>query len=161
MSDAILDDASKPPFRAGEDHFDLHEWPFYWLTRAYGQYLSSLEDALRGVELDIPRWRVLMLLEGDLAKSTSYLADEAISKLSTMTRIIGRMQADGLVETRPRASDGRVTEVLLTKNGRRARVLAWQQANDIYEKAFRDISVADIGQLNATLAKIHGNLKRV
>ena len=142
----------------GREPFNLEEWPFYWITQTYGVYLSRLEDALRKVELDIPTWRVLMLLEGDRARSTTYLATEAITKLSTMTRIIQRMQADGLVLTRPRATDGRVTEALLTGHGRRARVLAWQTAQEVYKLAFKDISPEQVAAINDGLSVVHRNL---
>lgn len=115
---------------------------------------------MREIELDIPRWRVLMLLEGTRARSVSYLSTEAIVKLSTMTRIVQRMEADGLVETRPRASDARVTEALLTGHGRRARVLALQRADLIFEKAFKAFSDADVRNFNQMLSLVHENLAR-
>ena len=142
----------------GHDGFDLREWPFYWLTQAYGNYIANLEATLKEIELDVPRWRVLMLLEGGDARSMSYLATEAITKLSTMTKIIQRMQDDKLVETRQRATDQRVTEIVLTGNGRRARVLARQQAEQIYARAFRDLSAEDLQHLNQLLTKLHTNL---
>ena len=142
----------------GHDGFDLRKWPFYWLTQAYGSYLANLESTLKQIELDVPRWRVLMLLDGEEAQSMSYLATEAITKLSTMTKIIQRMQDDKLVQTRQRASDQRVTEVVLTGNGRRARVLARQQAEQIYERAFEGLSVEDLRHLNKLLTTLHTNL---
>ena len=142
----------------GHDDFDLRKWPLYWLTQAYGSYIVNLESILKEIELDVPRWRVLMLLDGAKAQSMSYLATEAITKLSTMTKIVQRMQGDKLVETRPRASDQRVTEVVLTGNGRRARVLARQQVGQIYDRAFRDLSADDLQQLNRLLSTLHVNL---
>jgi len=142
----------------GHDGFDLRKWPFYWLTQAYGGYIANLETTLKEIELDVPRWRVLMLLDGEQAQSTSFLATEAITKLSTMTKIIQRMQDDKLIETRQRKSDQRVTEVVLTGNGRRARVLARQQAEQIYERAFKDLSVKDMQHLNQLLTTLHTNL---
>jgi len=144
---------------SGYEHFDLHGWPFYWLTQTHGQYLLMLERVLKEVELDVPRWRVLILLEGERARSISYLAREAISKLSTMTRIVQRMQDDELVITRPRASDQRVTEVALTSHGRRARVLALQQADKVYQKTFEGITEREVEELNRTLARIHANMR--
>ena len=140
-------------------HFDVQKSPFYWLTKAYGRYIAEMELSLKEVELDIPRWRVLMLLEEERARSISYLAQEAIAKLSTMTRIVQRMQQDGLLITRPRASDQRVTEALLTVNGRRARLLALQKADDIYTRALGTLPSADVDALNASLSKIHTNLE--
>lgn len=145
--------------KPGDEHFDLQNWPFYWITQAYGRYISSMEQTLKSVELDIPRWRVLILLEGDQARSISYLATEAITKLSTMTRIVQRMQDDGLVTTRQRATDQRVTEVLLSGNGRRARLLALRQAEATYVRSFRDIPAADLKKANRILAKICDNIE--
>ena len=138
MSDDVTSETNKTEFEDGP--FDVHEWPFYWLTKVYGRYISEMELSLKPVELDIPRWRVLMLLKDDRARSVSYLSEEAITKLSTMTRIVQRMKQDGLLVTRPRETDQRVTEVLLTENGRRARMLARQKADDIYAKALASLS---------------------
>lgn len=142
-----------------DEHFELHEWPFYWLIKAYGQYINNLEKTLKTVGLDVPRWRVLMLLEGERARSVSYLATEAITKLSTMTRIVQRMQEDGLVVSQPRESDQRVTEVLLTKNGRKARQLAVKQAEGIYSRSFDGFSMEQITSLNKTLQALIQNLE--
>ena len=142
----------------GNEHFDLQNWPFYWITQAYGQYITDLEITLKRVELDIPSWRVLILLDGSQARSISYLASAAISKLSTMTRIVQRMQDDDLVITRQRASDQRVTEVLLTSNGKHARILALKQAESIYARSFREIPIEDLKKTNTVLAKIFKNL---
>ena len=142
----------------GDDQFDLQNWPFYWLVRANGHYALHLEKALKSIELDIPRWRVLMLLEGDQARSISYLAHEAITKLSTMTRIVQRMQTDDLVVTQPRSSDQRVTEVFLSPHGRRARILALQQADNMYAKAFSGFTIEEISMLNKLLKQVYRNL---
>ncbi len=150
--DAYATDGTENP------KFDVQTWPFYWLIRTHDRYLEFLEAGLKTVELDVPHWRVLMLLSGDRARSVSYLAKESCIKLSTMTRIVKRMQTEGLVETRQRASDARVTEVLLTRNGRRARPLAWHQADRIYGIAFDGVEAEEIAQLNGTLQKIARNL---
>lgn len=140
--------------------FNLQEWPFYWLIKAHSQYQASMETALREIGLDIPRWRVLLLLEKDTARSISYLAKEAFTKLSTMTRIIQRMQDDALVISRQRASDQRVSEVLLTALGKEARVKAIQQADAIIEKSFVNLGHEDIVRLNNILATLHQNLSQ-
>jgi DNA-binding MarR family transcriptional regulator len=140
------------------DDFHLQEWPFYWLTRASGRYLETLEAALKGDGLDVPRWRVLMSLHGRDCASVSEIAEQAIVKLPTMTKIVQRMQADGLVVCRPRETDGRVTEVLLTESGRRAQALAWSKAASIYEEAFRNISDREVQTLNRLMGKIFHNL---
>ncbi len=142
------------------DSFELENWPFYWLIRVNASYLQKNEKALKKVGLDVPRWRVLMLLDGRSARSVSYLAKEAVSKLPTMTKIVKRMQADGLVECRPRATDARVTEVQLTKLGASERKKAWAATKEIYRDTFSDLSDERIIELIASLKQIMENLTK-
>lgn len=138
--------------------FRKADWPFYWLTRASARYLLHIEVALKAIGLDVPRWRVLMSIHESGCASVSEIADQAIVKLPTMTKIVQRMQADGLVICRPRATDARVTEVLLTPSGLNARQQAWSEADRIYRKAFGAMSKRDIEKLNALLVRVFDNL---
>lgn len=138
--------------------FSFKSWPFYWLAQANGRYLRNMEVALKAIDLDIPSWRVLMSLHEEGCASVSEIADHAIVKLSTMTRIVQRMQAEGLVTCRQRESDARVTEVMLTSKGKAAGQQAWQAANRIYDNAFRSLNKADIEALSRLLRRLSGNL---
>ena len=138
--------------------FDQKKWPFYWLVKVNGRYVFNLEQTLKSVELDVPRWRVLMLLEGDDAKSISYLSNEAITKLSTMTRIVQRMQEVVVVFMRPLNCFQWVTFVFFTIQGCRARFLSLLLAFYIYTTAFDGIDSKDVEQLNNLLRKLYKNL---
>ena len=138
--------------------FSFKSWPFYWIAQTNGRYLRQMEVALKAIALDIPSWRVLMSLHEEGCASVSEIADHAIVKLSTMTRIVQRMQADGLVVCRQRESDARVTEVMLTGKGQSAGEQAWQAANRIYERAFQGFSEAEVETLNRLLRRASGNL---
>jgi DNA-binding MarR family transcriptional regulator len=139
--------------------FTFKSWPFYWLAQADGRYLRHMEVALKAIALDVPRWRVLMSLHEEGCASVSEIAEHAISKLSTMTRIVQRMEGDGLVTVRPRQSDARVTEVLLTARGVLAAQQAWQAARGVYAYAFRDMSENEIETLNVLLCKLSQSLR--
>lgn len=147
--------------RAGDaatPEFELSEWPFYWLSRVVARYLEHLEVALKAEGLDVPRWRVLMSLHGQDMASVSEIAEHAIVKLPTMTKIVQRMQADGLVDCRPRESDGRVTEVVLTEKGEAARDAAWRAATGIYQDVFGHIPPSKVKQLNKLMQQVFHNL---
>ena len=150
-----------PEAEEANSAFALERWPFYWITRTNSMYLNALEKVLKKSNLDIPEWRVLMLLNGEQARSISYLATEAVIKLSTMTRIIGRMEKDGLVETRQAQFDARVTEAYLTKKGFGARHLAWAHAIEVIESAFENVADEDVDHLMATLSKVFDNLQKM
>lgn len=138
--------------------FDFLNWPFYWLARADRAYLAKLEIILGKVNLDIPRWRVLMVLHSKSPVSVSEIAEHSIVKLSTMTKIIQRMQKDGLVQTAPSARDGRVTEVSITKKGDEAGKKAWKEANRIMENSFSGFSKEERLALTKLLQKLTNNL---
>ncbi len=99
------------------------DWPFYWVSRVNARYAQVLERRLKPLDLDLARWRVLMSLYEDEHLSVSEIADYAVIKLNTVTKIVQRMIADGLVVTRVRPSDGRVTEVCLTRRATACAVL--------------------------------------
>ncbi|MCJ1962139.1 MarR family winged helix-turn-helix transcriptional regulator [Novosphingobium mangrovi (ex Hu et al. 2023)] len=138
--------------------FRMEQWPFYWMTQFTGSYLRRIELGLKGIGLDIPRWRVLMSLRGREALSVSEIADHAIVKLPTMTKIIQRMQAENLVIAEQSPTDGRVTEVRLTSQGHEAGEKAWAVANRIYRRAFEEVTETEIADLNVLLRKITANL---
>ena len=142
----------------GSPAFNMEEWPFYWLTRFTGRYIRQMEMVLKPIGLDVPRWRVLMILRNNDVLSVSEIADHAIVKLPTMTKIVQRMQAENLVECRQSLEDGRVTEVSLTPKGAEAGEKAWGAANRIYERAFEDLSKKDIATLNKLLRTITRSL---
>lgn len=140
--------------------FDARRWPFFWITQTAGQYVRMVEPALRKIDLDIPRWRVLMCVAPGQAISVTEIAELAIAKVPTMLKIIQRMEADGLVACAPRASDGRVTDVSLTESGLEARDRAWAVAKKVYERAFVKVTDSEEARLNKLLERIYTGLRR-
>ncbi|WP_187670252.1 MarR family winged helix-turn-helix transcriptional regulator [Zestomonas carbonaria] len=142
---------------ASED-FHKEDFPFYWLARVHARYTMNMEKLLKKVDLDIPRWRVLNILYENQEASISEISEHAIAKLSTITRIVYRMKDDGLVETRQSAQDGRVTQVSITDEGRRAFIAMHEVTEGLFHTGFKDLSEAQIRKLNQTLSKIFDNL---
>ena len=147
--------------RANPDdpEFEIASSPFYWLARTTSRYELSMDAVLKRIGMDVPRWRVLMLLEEHSPASVSALADHAIARLSTMTKLVLRMKSEGYVETRVSEKDGRVTEVLLTQKGHDALDQVRVYAGRIFEQAFRDIDDEQIQGLNALMQHILRNLE--
>lgn len=142
-----------------EPDFRLEASPFYWLTRISGRYMMEMSDLLRGIGMDVPRWRVLMILAEHEPASISTLSDEAVINLSTMTKIVQRMEADDLVTASTRESDARVTEVRLTNAGRAALAGVREQAGQVFRHAFDTLDGAAINDLLATLRQVFANLE--
>lgn len=133
-------------------------WPFFWINRANAYYTQALEKRLKPLGVDAPKWRVLMSLHEQNYMSVSEIAEFSTLKLNTTTKIVQRMIADGLVETRVRASDARVTEVCLTAIGDDLRAKALVEVDRIKAEAFYNTSPAELDALNDTLRKISDDL---
>jgi DNA-binding MarR family transcriptional regulator len=137
------------------------DWPFYWISQLNSAYAEALERRIRHIGLDIPRWRALMSLYEDKHLSVSEISEYSAQKLNTTTKVIQRMIKDGLVATRVRPTDGRVTEVCLTEKGDRLRKLALVEARAIYTQTFADIDPARVREMNKLMSEVHRSLKRL
>lgn len=142
-----------------EPPFHRAEWPFYWIARVTGRYFQRMETALEQIGIDVPSYRVLMTLYEDHHVSVSAIADACVIKLSTATRIVQRMTADGLVVVRPGLSDRRVTEVSLTPKGEALRHQAKAIAEGVLAQAFDGVGDAERQNLNRLLAGVFDRLK--
>ncbi|WP_299409904.1 MarR family winged helix-turn-helix transcriptional regulator [uncultured Roseobacter sp.] len=111
--------------------------------------------------IDIARWRALMSLYDDGYLSVSEISEHSAQKLNTTTKVVQRMVKDGLVTTRVRSTDRRVTEVNLSEKGENLRREAFKEAQAIYNLVFDGQSEKDVETLNAELSRLHERLKKL
>lgn len=140
--------------------FLLEGSPLYWLARVAGRYRLDMDMVLKPIGMDVPRWRVLAILSEYEPASVSELCSHAVIRLSTMTQIVQRLADSGLVATRQREADGRVTEVTLTDAGRDAAIIVHTQASRIYRHGFDGFSAKEVATLNAMLQRLFINFGR-
>jgi DNA-binding MarR family transcriptional regulator len=138
--------------------FRIADYPFYLLNRIAGRYAIDMSDALKSIGMDLPTWRALMILHERSPRSVSEIAVQAVIRLSTMTRVVRRLERAGLVRLATRSSDARVTEVLITTRGEDALKRVRGVAGRVYARAFADFSARDIGLLNGLLVRVMSNL---
>ena len=135
------------------------EWPFYWLTRAMVAYSDTVASALRETRLDVPAWRVVMVLADAEWLSVSEIGELANTKLAAMTKTVKRMKEEDLVETREGNEDRRVTLVALTDQGRLAAEAGMEAAARVANQAFFQFSPEEQQQLSSMLARVVKNLR--
>ena len=143
------------------DNFDSDTWLFYWVTQVASLYESKLEIKLKKQGLDIPSYRVLMLLGRRDGLRVTYLAEQSITKQSTMTRIIHRMRDKGLVTIRSGGEDARVSNVFMTKKGQIARKIGWKAAQSIMQAVENNVSKKNSEKLLRNLSEIHQTLRDI
>jgi DNA-binding MarR family transcriptional regulator len=145
----------------GTAAFRLEKYPFYLLNRLVSRYNIIIESRLREIGLDIPYWRVLMILGEQSPRSVKQIADAAVINLSTMTRIIQRMEAAGLVSCSLQPTDNRVTEVALTEGGEAKLGEARRATAPVYAQVIDGFSARDFERLIGNLNRLHLNLEKL
>ncbi len=133
-------------------------YPFFLLTQVHGVYTLEAEKALKRVGLDVPAWRTLALLREFGPMSVSEIALNAVTKLSTVTRSVLRMKADGLVATATSATDARVTVVTMADTGRVALERADPVMQHIFARSFEGLTPTQVGRLNELLGLVLKNM---
>jgi len=142
----------------GSPAFQLDKYPFYLLNRAVSRYNIVIEARLRTIDLDIPNWRVLMVLGERAPRSIGQIAEACVINLSTMMRIIGRMKNAGLVTSAASRDDARVTEVFLTDEGHARLDRARTITAPIYQAVIDGFSSDDFDRMIGDLGRLHDNL---
>jgi DNA-binding MarR family transcriptional regulator len=140
-----------------DQNFSVESWPFYWIARVNNRYTHDMEKALRPFGLYMTYWRVLMILHQYPRSSISELAAKAIVGLSTMTKIIQRLERTALVATKHRVGDARTTEVTITASGEEYLSKAREVASALLHKYFRNISKSERAKLLTILRKLFDN----
>jgi DNA-binding MarR family transcriptional regulator len=144
---------------APSQELSVTNWPFYWLTRAMARYLDGVTSALEGTGLDLPAWRVVMILHDADWLSVGHIAAQSNTKLAAMTKAIQRMEAEGLVQKREGDTDRRVTLVALTPAGNDAAKAAMDAANHVFRRAFHDMTPDRQDELSLLLRQVAENLR--
>lgn len=90
------------------------------LAQASQLISSQFHVVARQHGFSVSEWRALASLAGGLPVSIGELAQRAVSKQPTLTRLLDRVEAKGYVERLPHGSDRRVTLVRITPAGSRA-----------------------------------------
>ncbi len=139
--------------------FNIEQFPFYWVARLDAMYRREMEKSLKKLNMDHSRWRVAMLLHVHKRLSITHIAEHALAKLPTVTKIVHRMRDEALVTLSPCKKDGRVTMVELTAQGAANVEQILAQTQKLFQRAFEGMTPAQIERTNASLANMFSNLE--
>lgn len=132
--------------------------PFFHLARLIALYQIRMDTYLKPIGMDVPRWRVLAILNEQGCVPISRIADLAVIRISTMTKLVYRMENEGLTSTAISTHDGRVTEVQLTEKGKQAFTEVRSIASLIFSRAFHNFEDEEIQNFMAMCRKVHANI---
>lgn len=147
-------DPSSPTFR-------LENSPFYLMAHADFKYHEDMDKVLHKHGVSKPIYRVMTVLREHQPASIGTIAEAALTKRSTISRIIDRMIEQGLVSTESNPEDNRITEVTLTPSGQQTLRKLTPIVGRQFSRAMVGISNRDISHLLRTLKKISDNLSKL
>lgn len=140
--------------RIAEQH--LNAWR--GVLNAHARLTTQVEAALAEAGLPQLAWYdVLWALQRapDKALRMGELADAVTISRSGLTRLVDRIEADGLLERRPSAGDRRAIEVHITADGSKLLRKMWPVYEDVLRSEFEaKLSRSEAQALSKALAKI-------
>lgn len=140
--------------------FRLETYPFYLIGHLDQRYTAEMEAAMGAEAIGRPVWRTLLTLAQKPGLSIGEIADITLLKRSTLSRVVDRMAADGVVERRVRDADNRIIEVHITDAGLDALKAVSRIAARQYARATEGLSEAEIDELARMLRLMLDNLNR-
>ncbi|WP_367104148.1 MarR family winged helix-turn-helix transcriptional regulator [uncultured Psychrobacter sp.] len=151
--------ANKEKYFPNSEQFDYQKFPFYWIARVESLYTQEMEKTLKKVGMDASRWRVGLLLRRHTELTISEIANEALMKIPTITKIVQRMEKEGLVTVYKQKSDGRVRLVQLTAQGLSQVNMIVEATAPMFEDVFASFSTAEIETFLELSKRLFDNLE--
>ena len=139
------------------DHLCLEDqlcFALHAASRAMTAVYAPLLDALG---LTYPQYLVLLVLWDHDGERVSHIGERLELDSATLTPLLKRLEARGLVERRRSAADERVVEVFLTAEGKRLRKRATAVPPCVFEKA--GLTGPELVKLRATLQDLTRRLR--
>jgi DNA-binding MarR family transcriptional regulator len=128
------------------------------LCKAHRYAVDSALRSLPEHELRVGQEQLLLQLWANDGISQSQLVERMCVEPPTVTKMLQRIEGEGLVERRPDAEDARVSRVYLTERGRAlelAVAAAWQA---VEARATAGMSADERAELRRLLIKMRENL---
>lgn len=138
----------------------LDDLPLYNLNRTSATYIDAMSSGLKTAHMNQTQWRVLAILGDNDNSTVSDIARRGVIKISTLTRMLERMERDKLLNRKPKKEDKRIVQVKLTPKGRKALQTALKINKKVYDKAFEGINQQDIDLLTVLLKRMRENFNR-
>ncbi len=137
----------------------LDDFAPYLLNRIVNRINANLSEALKKTGITVPIYRVLAVLIAGNGRNVNELAVYTVTEQSTLSKILARMESQGLVSRRPNRDDGRVVEIHITAAGRDAYERVLPIALSHHEQAMSGLSAPERESMVAVLHRVLDNVR--
>lgn len=125
-----------------DEHDSIGRFLFYDLAAAHRRLYASLNSRLKELNVRVETWRVLETLSSRENRTMSEVAEIVLMNPPTLTKLVDRLVADGLVHRQLAPEDHRRVHLALTKVGwqliEKVRLHVEAQHEDILEQLGED-----------------------
>ena len=101
----------------GKTRYAISQYLLYDLAAAHRKLHASLNEKLEGQGIQVETWRVLATLDSGEGHTMGDLAEIVLMNPPTLTKLVDRMVAHGLVHRQLAPEDHRRVQLVLTKAG--------------------------------------------
>lgn len=136
----------------------LDDYLPYLINRAGAALASRFGTVLRRADVTLQDWRVLAALRERDGQRLTELAARTSIEVSTLSRLVGGLEATGLVLRERDSGDARAIAIRLTEAGAALTASLTPAAALLERTALAGLSDAEIDLLKALLNRIYGNL---
>jgi DNA-binding MarR family transcriptional regulator len=125
----------------------------YLLARARTTLVRAVDLELNGHGITHAQGSILLMLANGKCRTAAELSRELYLDSASMTRMVDRLERRGLLERAARTGDRRVTDLLLTAEGRRLGGLLPGIYKGVIERSFAGFEVEELALLRSLLTK--------
>ena len=142
-----------PAADAGTTRF-VDEYLAFLLAQASHRVSGVFHHAVEGAGLSVTEWRVLASLSGSAGETIGALSELTLTKQPTLSKIVQRMERQGLVARSDTAVDRRQTLVTLTAKGKEVAKGHTRLALEHQSRVVKPLGARDAARLIALLRKL-------
>ncbi|MGI9026533.1 MAG: MarR family winged helix-turn-helix transcriptional regulator [Burkholderiaceae bacterium] len=135
-------------------HWEVGDYLSYLLARASHTVASEFHREVRAAGLTVLEWRVLATLSDGRARKVGELATIALAQQSTVTKLLGRMEAGGRIARSDGDDDRRQSLVSITREGRAALGTLLARSKRHEHEAVARLTMREASSLKNALKKL-------
>lgn len=132
----------------------------YLMNRVVARLNRSLHEQLLLQKLSFQHWRVLSVLSVRRQPTIAEISEYAVIPHSTLSRLLTRMETEGLVRRKLSAIDERAVKISITSKGRSILKQITPIAVQIREDALAEFSKDEVEAFRKKLTRLYKTISR-
>lgn len=140
--------------------FDLERHLPQIINTTMGAVNDQLNTALQQIDLPLPHWRLLAILKARPGCTLSDVSALTVIEMSTLSRAVRRLEAEGLVLRATAPEDSRRMALSLTEHGEAVFARAWVVVSSFYDYLFAEVTPDDAEALRRVMEHLRERVGR-